>query len=119
MRRAGLRKDEEEFLHRNEHSIELQAVFLRHVFGASRPARIVPVLCGPIMDAVGERRDPLQAEPIAAFVAALLFFFPQLATFLPSVPQIFMDVDRDKVLKQARGGSPSQRRALHGGQHPA
>src|SRR5262249_54647303 len=36
---------EDEYLHRSEHSLEFQAVFLRYLLG-ERPARIVPVLCG-------------------------------------------------------------------------
>lgn len=71
MARAGIVRDEDELLHRNEHSIEFQAVFLRHVFGPSRPARIVPVLCGPILDAMEGKTDPLDVEPVAKFVAAL------------------------------------------------
>lgn len=71
MRRAGLTRDEDELLHRGEHSIELQALWLRQLFGAKRPARIVPVLCGGIFETVGERADPLTVQPVARFVTAL------------------------------------------------
>jgi len=37
---------EDEFVHRAEHSIEFQAVFLRYIYGQKRELKIVPVLCG-------------------------------------------------------------------------
>ena len=69
--RAGLQRGTDELLHRGEHSVEFQALFLRHVFGASRPVRIVPVLCGPVLPVVGDAPDPLGVEPIGNFVRAL------------------------------------------------
>lgn len=47
-KRAGFAGMDDEVVHRNEHSIEFQALFLRYIFGSSR--RIVPVLCGPIFE---------------------------------------------------------------------
>jgi len=37
---------DDEIVHRSEHTIEFQAVFVRYAFGERRPVRIVPVLCG-------------------------------------------------------------------------
>jgi len=71
VRRSGLDAGPDELIHKHEHSIEFQAVFLRYVFGASRPVRIVPVLCGPLLPLVGEVTDPLAVEPIGNFVRAL------------------------------------------------
>ena len=70
-RRAGLTCGDDVLLHRREHSIEFQALLLRHVFGSSRPARIVPVLCGSILETVGDAADPLSVEPVGRFVGAL------------------------------------------------
>ena len=65
---AAVRKDfdvyEDQFNHKREHSLEFQAVFLRHLLGA-RKARIIPILAGvgeqqhtgksPALDAACER----------------------------------------------------------------
>jgi MEMO1 family protein len=70
---AGSRFDtrEDEYLHKIEHSLELQAVFLRHVLGArAGRARIVPVLCG-LGEAQATRRDPALDPEAESFVAAL------------------------------------------------
>jgi predicted class III extradiol MEMO1 family dioxygenase len=40
----------DEFMHRSEHSIEFQALFLQYLFGRRRITRIVPVLCGAFHD---------------------------------------------------------------------
>jgi MEMO1 family protein len=67
--RFDLREDE--YLHKGEHSLEFQAVFLRHVLGArAAAARIVPVLCG-LGDAQMSRRDPSRDPEAESFVAAL------------------------------------------------
>jgi AmmeMemoRadiSam system protein B len=67
--RFDLREDE--YLHKGEHSLEFQAVFLRHVLGArADAARIVPVLCG-LGEAQASRRDPSRDPAAESFVAAL------------------------------------------------
>jgi AmmeMemoRadiSam system protein B len=61
----------DEYLHKGEHSIELQAVFLRHALGArAGGVRIVPVLCG-LGEAQARRRDPASLADAESFVAAL------------------------------------------------
>jgi len=45
---------EEDYCHAVEHSIEFQVVFLQHVLGAA--ARIVPLLCGPLVPPRAEER---------------------------------------------------------------
>ena len=61
----------DEFAHRGEHSIEFQAVFLRHVIPAGRPVRIVPVLCGSFHQQVEARCAPKQGDRTEAFLGAL------------------------------------------------
>jgi hypothetical protein len=62
---------EDEPAHRGEHSIEFQAVFLRHRISEGTPVRIVPILCGSLHQCVEERRTPTQDGEIEAFVAGL------------------------------------------------
>jgi AmmeMemoRadiSam system protein B len=67
--RAGLASSDDELAHLHEHSVEFQAVFLKHLYGHSRPVRIVPVLCGPI--APGHNGAPMNAPAVAPFINAL------------------------------------------------
>jgi hypothetical protein len=60
---------EDEYLHKTEHSLEFQAVFLRHVLG-NRPARILPILCG-LGQAQTTRREPLHDAEVDSFLTAL------------------------------------------------
>lgn len=61
----------DEYLHKSEHSIEFQAVFLRHALGArAASAKIVPVLCG-LGEAQVARRDPSMDADAESFVVAL------------------------------------------------
>jgi AmmeMemoRadiSam system protein B len=59
--RVGLDVFEEEFIHRDEHSIEFQVLFLQHVLGPEWQGKIVPILCGSfhefIHDGVSPRED--------------------------------------------------------------
>jgi AmmeMemoRadiSam system protein B len=59
----------DQYLHKNEHSIEFQAVFLRHLIG-ERPAAIVPILCG-LSESQARRRDPAEDERAESFLQAL------------------------------------------------
>lgn len=61
--------EEEQYLHKSEHSLEFQAVFLRHLLG-DRPARIVPVLCG-LGQAQARGEDPAGDGAAESFVEAL------------------------------------------------
>jgi AmmeMemoRadiSam system protein B len=61
----------DEFVHRKEHAIELQAVFLRHALGArAAEVRTIPVLCG-LGAAQASGRDPASDAEAESFVAAL------------------------------------------------
>jgi len=70
MERAGLASSDDDLAHLREHSVEFQAVFLKHFYGASQPVRIVPVLCGPLTrpDSDGA---PLETPAVAGFITAL------------------------------------------------
>jgi AmmeMemoRadiSam system protein B len=61
-----------EAAHRAEHSIEFQAVMLRHVLGDRRPFTIVPVLASYLHEAVWRRADPEADRRVPRFVDALL-----------------------------------------------
>ncbi len=60
---------EDEYLHKGEHSLEFQVVFLRHLVGP-RPVRIVPILCG-LGRVVSTGMDPEADAPTESFVSAL------------------------------------------------
>jgi AmmeMemoRadiSam system protein B len=57
--------------HLPEHSIELEVVFLQHLFGRHRPIRIVPLLVGSFADCVESGTDPASMHDIARMVEAL------------------------------------------------
>ncbi|MBK6942041.1 MAG: AmmeMemoRadiSam system protein B [Planctomycetes bacterium] len=60
-----------ELLHREEHSIEFQAIFvaLRNQ-ARDRPLSIVPVLVGSFHEFIERERDPIEDDRIATFVGA-------------------------------------------------
>ena len=62
---------EDEFAHRGEHSIEFQAVWLRHSLPAHRPVRIVPILCGSFHRFTEEGHSPAGDVEVGAFLAGL------------------------------------------------
>jgi AmmeMemoRadiSam system protein B len=62
---------EDEYLHKGEHSLEFQAVFLRHALGErAAEARIVPILCG-LGASQASRRDPATDPEAESFLVAL------------------------------------------------
>ncbi|MBI1389475.1 MAG: AmmeMemoRadiSam system protein B [bacterium] len=69
-RRAPVNVFEEELLHRDEHSIEFQALWLRHVLG-DREAKMVPILCGSLHRFVREERSPRDDAQVADTLDAL------------------------------------------------
>lgn len=64
---------EDEYLHKGEHSLEFQVVFLRYLVG-TRPVRIVPILCG-LGRSVAHGVDPSSDASTESFVAALADLF--------------------------------------------
>lgn len=61
-----------ELLHREEHSIEFQAVFLALQNQVrERPLAIVPVLVGSFHEFIERERDPIEDDRVATFVGAI------------------------------------------------
>jgi MEMO1 family protein len=61
----------DELHHRTEHSIEFQALLLRHVLGSERPIHVLPVLCGSLHAYIERRDDPTTHAGIARFLDTL------------------------------------------------
>ncbi len=61
----------DELVHRNEHSIEFQALFLQYVFGPKRPLAIVPVLVDSFYPLFEEGISPDESPERQAFLAAV------------------------------------------------
>jgi len=62
----------DEFLHRDEHSIEFQAVLLHFLYCRDAdPPKIVPILCGGYHRQGGEVVNPGESGPAAQFLASL------------------------------------------------
>jgi AmmeMemoRadiSam system protein B len=61
----------DEYAHANEHTIELQTVYLRHIFGDATPPRIVPILVDSFEGMLVDGRSPAEDEEIARFCGAL------------------------------------------------
>jgi hypothetical protein len=62
---------EDEWVHRGEHSIEFQCVFLRFLYPEPAPIRIVPILCGSLHEAIERRISPMELGSVRQFVEAL------------------------------------------------
>ncbi|MCC6555130.1 MAG: AmmeMemoRadiSam system protein B [Polyangiaceae bacterium] len=60
---------EDQLLHKNEHSIELQAIFVRHLAG-DRPVAVVPILCG-LSSCQARRLDPALDADAESFLRSL------------------------------------------------
>jgi AmmeMemoRadiSam system protein B len=61
----------DEFLHRNEHSIEFQALFLEYLFRGARAPKIVPVLCGTAPRVALSGKSPYEDETVRELIDAL------------------------------------------------
>jgi len=61
----------DEGVHRSEHSVEFQCVFLRHLYPEPIPLKIVPILSGSFHEAIEQRISPMELEPIRQFIEAL------------------------------------------------
>lgn len=71
LRRAGgASVDPNDLPHRAEHSVEFQAVFLRHVLGDA-PFSLVPILCGSPLGALPNHSRQAFREYAGPFLAAL------------------------------------------------
>jgi AmmeMemoRadiSam system protein B len=61
----------DEGVHRSEHSIEFQCVFLRYLYPEPAPLKIVPILSGSLHGAIEKGVSPMELKPIQQFIAAL------------------------------------------------
>ncbi len=62
---------EDEFVHKNEHSIEFQLIFLQYLYHQKRNFKIFPVLCSSFGKVVGDKNSPLQIPQFENFVSSL------------------------------------------------
>jgi AmmeMemoRadiSam system protein B len=62
---------QDEVVHRSEHSIEFQCLFLRYLYPESLPLRIIPILCGSLHEAIQKGISPMEIKPIRQFIDAL------------------------------------------------
>jgi len=62
---------EDEGVHRSEHSIEFQCVFLRYLYPEPIPLKIVPILSGSFHEAIEEGISPMDLKPVQQFIAAV------------------------------------------------
>lgn len=70
---AGRQLDlfEDELVHRHEHSIEFQVMFLQYLLGSKRPFSIVPVLVGSFHRFIQSGGQPERSPEIGAFIRAM------------------------------------------------
>ncbi len=61
----------DEFVHRGEHSIEFQAVFLAYLYKDVKEVSIVPILCGSFQEMTLSRSRPADDDRVSEFIAAL------------------------------------------------
>ncbi len=61
----------DEILHRNEHSLEFQTLFLQYMLGGKRDFTIVPILVSSFHEMVISKTPPAQDPRVAAFLDAL------------------------------------------------
>lgn len=62
---------DDELAHRDEHSVEFQALWLAHLFGGRRDVRVVPVLVGSLHARLADGRPARDDARVADFVDAL------------------------------------------------
>jgi AmmeMemoRadiSam system protein B len=61
----------DEGVHRSEHSIEFQCVFLRYLYPEPIPIKVVPILSGSFHEAVEKGISPMELRPFRDFVDAV------------------------------------------------
>lgn len=62
---------EDEFFHRNEHSIEFQTVFLQSLFGETRRFQIVPIICNSFDPLLINGKHPRDEPSVQEFIEGL------------------------------------------------
>ena len=61
----------DEILHRTEHSLEFQTLFLQYVFGGKRNFSVVPILVSSFHHMIITKTPPAEVPRVAAFLSAL------------------------------------------------
>ncbi|HEX9901462.1 MAG TPA: AmmeMemoRadiSam system protein B [Acidobacteriota bacterium] len=67
--RAGRAAEANDFGHRGEHSLEIQLIFLQHIFGSG--FRLIPVLCGSFQDHLAEAGRASDIPAVAPMLDSL------------------------------------------------
>ena len=62
---------EDELIHKFEHSIEFQVVFLQYILGGRRDVKIVPILCSSFHEMIEKNIVPSEFPPVADFISLL------------------------------------------------
>ena len=62
---------EDEWVHKMEHSIELQVIFLRALWDGKDPFQIVPILCGSFHEAILNDSSPMELPGVGPFIQSL------------------------------------------------
>ena len=65
---------EDEFAHRNEHSIEFQVIFLKHLqqkYSSNKSIKIIPVLFGSFMELAYKKQKPEDIENFNVFISQM------------------------------------------------
>lgn len=62
---------EDEWIHKTEHSIELQLIFLRSLWEGKAPFQIVPILCGSFHEAIRNQTSPMELPGVGPFIQSL------------------------------------------------
>lgn len=61
----------DEGIHRTEHSIEFQCVFLRYLYPGHIPVKIVPILSGSFHEMIERGIPPIDLPPVRQFILAI------------------------------------------------
>jgi AmmeMemoRadiSam system protein B len=61
----------DEFLHRSEHTIEFQIIFLQYLYAQKRDIQIIPILCGSFHDFIKNENLPEDNEQISKVIKAI------------------------------------------------
>lgn len=62
---------EEELLHKDEHSIEFQALWLKYILGDEWKGKIVPILCGSLHSFIEDGSNPCEDQEIRKAMDAI------------------------------------------------
>lgn len=107
---------EDELVHKTEHSIEFQVVFLKHLFNQDKDVKIVPILCGSFFRDGLRDGNPLSLPELSDFIltfkktlskrrekilmiaaADLAHIGPQFGDSEPVNPLILQELEREDL----------------------